>query len=84
MGSIKVSWPYASITLSVAVLKNHDMERVCIYASDISKITGRNIRYSQNLLKDLKFMLNKKKHQYITKKELANYLSIDPDSFRLK
>lgn len=60
------------------------MERVCIYASDISEITGRNIRYSQNLLRDIKILLNKKKHQYVTKKELANYLDIDPDSFRLK
>ncbi|WP_316815851.1 hypothetical protein [Pedobacter nyackensis] len=60
------------------------MERICIYASDVCKITGRGIRYSQKLLKLLRVILKKKKHQYITKKELANYLDIDPDSFKLK
>lgn len=60
------------------------MERLCIYPSDICDITGRKMRYAQNLLKHLKVILKKEAHQFVTKHELAKYLDIDPDSFKLR
>lgn len=59
------------------------MERVCVHTSDVIVITGRTLRYAQNLLRNLRIILNKGKNQFITKWELASYLGIDPDSFRL-
>jgi len=64
--------------------ENHDMERVCIYTSDVCKITGRNLRSAQKLMKNLRIILKKEKHHFITKQELAKYLGIDPDSFTLQ
>ncbi|MBB5437719.1 hypothetical protein HDC92_001393 [Pedobacter sp. AK017] len=60
------------------------MERVCIYPEDICAITGRKQRYAQKLLKHLKLILNKEKHQCITRQELADYLDIDVELIRLK
>lgn len=41
------------------------------------RITGLGARYAQKLLQDLRKLLNKKKHQAVTKYELADYLGID-------
>lgn len=60
------------------------MERICIYPTDICIITGRKLRYSQRVLKNLKVILKKEPHQFVTKQELAKYLDIDPDSFKLR
>jgi len=49
----------------------------------VCKITGRKIRYAQQLLKDLRALLNKKKYQLITKKELADHLGIDEKDIEL-
>jgi len=53
------------------------MKRICIYAKDVSIITGRGQRYAQRLLKDIRFALNKHDHQYITFKEFADYTGIE-------
>jgi hypothetical protein len=57
--------------------KTNDMERPYVSPNDVCKITGKKIRYAQQLLKDLRALLKKEKHQLITKKELADYLGID-------
>jgi len=59
------------------------MKRICIYPSDLSKILGINIRSAQRLLRHIKVVLKKEKHQFVTKQELAKYLDIDLDSFEL-
>lgn len=59
------------------------MERLYILPSDVCKLTGKKIRYAQQLLKNLKILLNKEKHQFISKKELADHLDIDVDSIEL-
>jgi len=59
------------------------MERLYVLPSDVCNITGKKIRYAQQLLKNLKIQLNKKKHQLITKKELADELGIDVDAIQL-
>lgn len=63
--------------------KTNDMERLFVVPSDVCKITGKKIRYGQQLLKDLRELLNKERHQLITKKELADYLGIDDDLIAL-
>lgn len=59
------------------------MERLYVVPKDVCKITGKKTRYAQQLLKNLREILKKDKHQIITKKELADYLGIDVDSFGL-
>ena len=59
------------------------MERLCVFPKDVARITGMGDRYSQKLLQELKTILNKKKHQFITKQELADYLGIDAALIRL-
>lgn len=60
-----------------------NMERICVFPKDVARITGLGNRYAQKLLQNLKYSLNKKKHQFITKQELADYLGIDPDLIQL-
>lgn len=64
--------------------KLNKMERICVFPTDVMKITGLGHRYAQKLLHDLKIILNKKKHQLITKHELAEYLGIDPELIQLR
>ena len=51
--------------------------RLCIYAKDISVITGKGIRSSQKMLREIKNKLNKETHQYVSVKEFAEYTGID-------
>lgn len=53
------------------------MNRLCIYPKDVSIITGKGQRWSQRLLKNIKFALNKGEHQLVTIKEFADYMGID-------
>ncbi len=62
----------------------NDMDRICVFPKDVTRITGLGDRYAQKLLQTLKYNLNKKKHQFITKQELADYLGIDPDLIQLR
>ncbi|MGM9476228.1 hypothetical protein ACS5PU_07350 [Pedobacter sp. GSP4] len=60
------------------------MKRVCVYAKDVSILTGKSLRHSQKTLQNLKFILNKSKNQYITVMEFAEYSGIDPVSIETK
>ena len=51
--------------------------RLCIYAKDISIITGKGIRTSQRLLREIKNKLNKQNHQFVSLKEFSDYTGID-------
>lgn len=83
VGSVYAVVVHAMCHQSIAVLNKNHMERLCILPADVCKITGKKIRYAQQLIKKLKMQLNKKKHQFITKKELAAYLDIDENSITL-
>lgn len=50
------------------------MKRICIYPKDVQVITGRSLRYCQELIKDLKVLLQKEKHQTVTIKEFCDYM----------
>lgn len=73
--------PRASLICSFNTV---EMERICVMPKDVAALTGLSERYAQQLLKDLKILLNKKKHQFITKYELATYMDIDPNLIHLK
>lgn len=59
------------------------MERLYVLPQDVCTITGKKLRHAQRLLRDLKILLGKEKHQCVSKRELANYLNIDERSFKL-
>lgn len=53
------------------------MKRVCIYPKDVSIITGKSLAQAQRVLRNLRFVLNKRKDQYITFDEYANFSGIN-------
>jgi len=50
--------------------------RLCIYAKDISLITGKGQKFAQRLLKNIKFVYQKDEHQFVTLKEFSDYTGI--------
>jgi hypothetical protein len=52
------------------------MKRICIYPKDVQIITGRSLRYCQELIKDIKVLLQKERHQTVTIKEFCDYMDI--------
>jgi DNA helicase TIP49 (TBP-interacting protein) len=50
------------------------MKRICIYPKDVQIITGRSLRYCQELIKHIKMLLNKEKHQTVTIREFCDYM----------
>ncbi|RYG54090.1 MAG: hypothetical protein EOO01_02520 [Chitinophagaceae bacterium] len=59
------------------------MDRIFVCPEDVCKLTGNKKRYAQKLIREIKILLNKKKHQYITKRELADYLGISEEDIDL-
>lgn len=55
------------------------MKRIVIHPKDIMIITGKSERYARYLIKKIKEELNKESHQYVTIKECATYLGLDPE-----
>lgn len=53
------------------------MNRLCIYPKDISIITGKGQRWSQRLLRNIRFALNKNEHQCVSIKEFSDYMGIE-------
>ncbi|NTE03169.1 hypothetical protein G6M26_41725 [Agrobacterium tumefaciens] len=58
------------------------MKRVCIYPKDVSQLTGKSVAQSQRVLRNLKLLLNKRKEQFITLQEYADYSGIDLELIR--
>ncbi|KQN35804.1 hypothetical protein ASE92_06565 [Pedobacter sp. Leaf41] len=53
------------------------MKRVCIYPKDVSILTGKSLAQAQKVLRNLRFILNKRKDQLITFEEYAEYSGIN-------
>lgn len=53
--------------------------RLCIYAKDISLITGKGQRYAQKLLRNIRSVHQKQAHQLVTVQEFADYTGIQLD-----
>lgn len=58
------------------------MKRVCIYPKDLCEPLGIGERQAQRKLKEVRWALQKKKHQYITIKEFCEYTDLDEDLFK--
>ena len=52
------------------------MHRVCIYAKDIEWITGKSPRCSREIVKDIKLLHKKKRHQLVTINEFCDYMGL--------
>ena len=52
------------------------MARSCIYAKDVSIITGKGERTSRHYFQTMKKKLGKKVNQFVTIHEFANYSGI--------
>jgi hypothetical protein len=50
--------------------------RMCIYAKEISLITGRSERYGREVLRDIRLLHGKDKHQVVTIAEACDYLGL--------
>jgi hypothetical protein len=60
------------------------MKRVCIHSKDLVILIGASIRKAQYLMQNIRYVLKKEKHQFVSIKELAWYLGIDEDLIVLK
>lgn len=53
--------------------------RICIYAKDVMNITGRKERAARKLLAQIRKKYKKKKNQFITVSEFAQYTGISQE-----
>lgn len=51
-------------------------QRICIYAMDIQRITGKSEKTGYKMLGAIQKKLGKRPHQFVTTKEFANYTGI--------
>jgi hypothetical protein len=58
------------------------LNRLCIYAKDIQKITGRSERFGRKLLSEIRECLNKHRRQFVTLHEFCEYTGIHIDHAR--
>lgn len=65
----------ASIHVGLPLI-NIQMKRICIYSKDICWITGRSERYAREVMRDIRLLLQKEKHQLITIAEACDYLGL--------
>jgi len=56
-----------------SVLKQYNMDRICVYPKDVQAITGRSLRFSRKLIKSIKEKYSKEKHQFVTVEEFCQY-----------
>ena len=52
------------------------MYRICIHSKDIELLTGKGERYARYVLRDIKLLHKKQKHQLVTIKEACDYLGL--------
>jgi hypothetical protein len=58
------------------------LKRVVVYPKDIMQITGRSERYSREILKKIKELHNKQKHQLVSMQELCDYLGLNLEEIK--
>lgn len=51
-------------------------KRICIYPKDIQVITGRSERYARDYYRQLKDVLEKEDHQFVTLEEFCEYADL--------
>ncbi|GAA3784253.1 hypothetical protein GCM10022271_15770 [Corallibacter vietnamensis] len=55
------------------------MKRICIYPSDVEAITGKSKKTAQTLVRTIKDVYQKKKHQVVTIREFCDYMGLEYD-----
>ena len=53
------------------------MNRICIYTKDVQLITGKSERQSREIIKQIRQVRNKEKHQPVTVHDLCDYLGFE-------
>lgn len=49
------------------------MKRICIYPSDVAELTGKSLSSSRELIRHIKAVHGKQKHQLVTIKEFCDF-----------
>lgn len=57
--------------------KNLNMEPLCIYPKQAARLLNIKDRQAQRLFRNIRFVLKKDRHQYITIKEFCAYTGLD-------
>lgn len=60
------------------------LKRVVIYPKDIMQITGKSERYSREILRKIKTLHNKQKHQLVSLQEFCNFIGLNTDEVEQK
>ncbi len=55
------------------------MQRLCIYPQDVVFITGRSASYARELIRDIRFLHKKQRHQVVTIWEFCDYMGLPFD-----
>ncbi|WP_418511958.1 hypothetical protein [Corallibacter sp.] len=53
------------------------MKRICIYPSDVEAITGKSKKTAQTLVRTIKDVYQKEKHQVVTIREFCEYMGLE-------
>ena len=57
-------------------------KRICIYAKDIQRITGKSEKTGYRILDNIRQRLGKKSHQFVTIKEFAEFAGFHPEEVK--
>jgi hypothetical protein len=60
------------------------LKRVVIYPKDIMQITGKSERYSREILRKIKTLHNKQKHQLVSLQEFCAFIGLNTDEVEQK
>ncbi len=60
------------------------LKRVVIYPKDIMQITGKSERYSREILRKIKTLHNKQKHQLVSLQEFCSFIGLNTDEVEKK
>ena len=60
------------------------MKRITIYPKDIMLLTGKSERYSREILKQIKILCKKEKHQLVSIEEFCNYIGLSLEEVERK
>ena len=55
-------------------------QRICIYAKDIQRITGKSLKTGHRILRQLRKQLGKQPHQFVSANEFARFAGLDEET----
>ncbi|PRY98860.1 hypothetical protein BY457_109128 [Marinilabilia salmonicolor] len=57
-------------------------KRICIYAKDIQRITGKSEKTGYRILDNIRKRLGKEPHQFVTIQEFADFAGFAPEEVK--